>query len=178
MDAWWFICVYLNWVINEFLVPKHHLLQCYLIVNLAPRKTMSKLVQNRPTIGRAHLKPKHPKLRSKPEPDIYTVSGTSAWSALSVTGHEPHSARGPNNPRKYITGSTTDLQHWRSVGNQIARTPHNGDIAAEGSELKYWGLNKIPYILNAFSLMVIFSNRICSTESLHGSLFLCQHWFR
>ena len=72
--------------------------------------------------------------------------------------------------------NTEDEIHMAKI--QIARTPHNGDIAAEGSELKYWGLNKILYILNASPLIVIFSNRICSTESLHGSLFLCQHWFR
>ena len=50
-----------------------------------------------------------PKPRSKPEPDRNTVSGIDAWSALSVPGHEPHSARGPNNPSKYISNSTTDL---------------------------------------------------------------------
>ena len=67
-----------------------------------------------------HDRPSTPQTKA-PQTPIETrtrskyVSGTGAWSALSVTGHEPHSAHGPSNANRYISGSTTDLQHWRSV---------------------------------------------------------------
>ena len=74
--------------------------------------------------------------------------------ALSVTDHEPHSARGPSNLNIFqVQRPISNIRgHWKYKCEpkihiaeiQIARTPEFK--AAEGSGIKHWKLNKIPDI--------------------------------